>query len=179
MPPEEIRVNAPGPNGNGFSLDLREKKLGLTGPNVALLLLIILIGAVAYLRTGTIDKTMKAGQEQIAGTEDRVHKRVDQLFLRIDKLIDDMQAQNLLLNANNAKVTTGQHELRVHLDEGMLRQNDLLHTKIGAFEKYIETWFSEVGKRMEILDFNIKHPDRALPLRGFQPGDDRQQERGR
>ena len=45
---EEVRVSSQGPNGNGFSLDLREKKLGLTGPNVALLLLIIIIGVVAW-----------------------------------------------------------------------------------------------------------------------------------
>ena len=62
---DEVRVSSQGPDGNGVQVDLREKKFALTGPNVALLLLICIIGAVAWLRTGTIDKTLKSGQEQL------------------------------------------------------------------------------------------------------------------
>ena len=169
---EEIRVQTPDPEGNGFLLDLTQKKLGLTGPNVALLLLIIIIGGVAWLRTGTIDKTLHAVAAQVASTEDRVQKRVDQLLTRIDKIIDDTQGQNTLLSANNTKITTGQHELRVHLDESMLKQNDLLRTQLDALEQYIEGWFTEVGTRLELLNYNIKNPDKALPLRAPLPRED-------
>ena len=183
---DEVRVNAASPDGNGFSLDLREKKLGLTGPNVALLLLIIIIGAVAYLRTGTIDKTLKAVADQVGQTEDRVHKRVDQLFMRMDKLLDELGAQTILLNTNNAKVTMGQTELRNHLDMALTKQNELvanqtttIDAKVDALEKYVEKWFSEIGTRLEWLDHNIEHPDRRLPLRAPSPHDERQKERGR
>ena len=131
------------------------------------------------MRTGTIDKTLKAVAEQAVQTEDRVHKRVDQLFLRMDKLIDDIHAQDTLLMANNAKVTAGQQELRIHLDEGMLKQNDLLHTKMDALEKYIEAWFTEVGTRLELVNWNIAHPNEALPLRGTKPPEESQPHRGR
>ena len=183
---EDIRVQAPGPNGNGFQLNLSQKKLGLTGPNVALLLLILIIGGVAYLRTGTIDKTMKAGQEQIAGTKDRVHKRVDALFLRMDKLIDDLHGQTTLLNANNAKIAAGQQELRSHVDEVATKQDALLHQQTNAIDskiitltQYIEKWFTEIGTRLELLNFNIQHPDKALPLRAPLPHQEHQPERGR
>jgi hypothetical protein len=184
---EEVRLSTPGPNGgNGFSLDLREKKLGLTGPNVALLMLILIIGGVAYIRTGTIDKTMKAGQEQLAATESRVHQRMSDLFARVDKLLEDVQAQNTLLTANNAKVTEGQDALQIHLDAALRAQDDrvnaqttTIHAKVDTLENYIERWFSEVGQRLEMLNWNIAHPDKALPLRAPLPQEERQPERGR
>ena len=183
---EDIRVSAPGPDGNGFQLDLSQKKLGLTGPNVALLLLIIIIGAVAYLRTGTIDKTMKAGQEQMAATEDRVHKRVDALFIKMDKFIDDVHAQTLLLNANNAKIAAGQQELRSHIDTVATKQGDLVHqqtnaidSKIVTLTQYIEKWFTEIGTRLEWLDHNVANPERRMPLRAPASHEDRHPERGR
>lgn len=184
--PEEMRVQGPGPNGNGFLVDLKERKLGLTGPNVALLLLILIIGGVAYIRTGTIDKTMKAGQEQIAGTEDRVHKRVDALFSRMDKLIDDLAAQNIVLNQNKNEVTSGQADLRNHVTETMHAQAALVHTQTEAIAalvhkqtEYVEKWFTEIGQRLEVLNFNIQHPERTLPLRSPLPPEERQPERGR
>jgi hypothetical protein len=182
---DEVRVSAPGPDGNGFSLDLREKKLGLTGPNVALLLLILIIGGIAYVRTGTVDKTMQAGQAQLIAIEDRFHKRISDLFLRIDKLVDDNQQQTVLLTANNAKVTAGQHELQTHLDTALTKQNELvafqtttIDAKVNTLEKYIEEWFSEVGRRLEIINFNALNPDKALPLRAPPPRDDPHHERG-
>jgi hypothetical protein len=183
---DDVRISSQGPDGNGVKVDLREKKFALTGPNVALLMLILIIGGVAYIRTGTIDTTMRAGQEQLAATEARVQQRVSELFGRIDKLLDDLQEQNVLLAANNAKVTTGQHELRVHVDEGLTKQNDLVHQqttaifeKVTTLEKYIEGWFTEVGERLEMLNWNIAHPDKALPLRAPLPREERQPERGR
>ena len=183
---DDIRVSSTGPNGNGFQLDLAQKKLGLTGPNVALLLLILIIGVVAYLRTGTIDKTLNAGQAQLTATEERVSKRVSDLFGRIDKLVDDMAAQNVLLNMNNAKVTAGQVDLRTHLDTALTKQNELvaiqtttIDTKVTTLEKYIETWFSEIGRRLELLNHNISNPERTLPLRAPLPHEERPQERGR
>jgi hypothetical protein len=184
--PDDVRISSQGPNGNGLSVDLREKKFGITGPNVALLLLICVIAGVAYMRTGTIDKTLKAGQEQLAATEARVQQRVSELFGRIDKLEDDLQEQNTLLAANNAKVTAGQQDLRAHVDEGLSKQNDLVHQqtnaifeKITTLEKYIERWFSEVGERLEMLNWNIAHPEKALPLRAPVPREERPVERGR
>jgi hypothetical protein len=183
---EEVRVSAPGPNGNGFQLDLREKKLGLTGPNVALLMLILIIGAVAYIRTGTIDRTLKAGQEQLAATETRVQGRVGELFGRIDKLLDDLQAQNVFLTANNAKVTAGQQELRAHLDDALAKQTALVHTQTEAIanlllkqNEYVEKWFSDMGTRLEWLDHNIAHPDRRMPLRAPSTYEDQAPERKR
>jgi uncharacterized protein YoxC len=183
---DEVRVSSQGPGGNGVQVDLREKKFALTGPNVALLMLILIIGGVAYIRTGTIDKTMKDGQAQLSATEDRVHKRVSDLFGRVDKLLEDVQVQNTLINANNAKVTAGQQDLRAHVDEGLTKQNDLVHQqtnaifeKVTTLEKYIEGWFSEIGQRLEMVNWNIAHPDKALPLRAPLPHEERQPERGR
>jgi hypothetical protein len=183
---DEVRIQSQGPDGNGLQLDLREKKLGLTGPNVALLLLILIIGGVAWLRTGTIDKTLKGGQEQIAATEGRVHQHVAELFGRIDTLLHDLQQQTVVMNANNAKVTEGQHALRTHLDEALVRQDQLVHRQTEAIEalvkgltQYVEAWFSEMGRRLELLNHNIAHPDKALPLRAPVPREEREPERGR
>jgi hypothetical protein len=201
---DEVRVSSPGPNGNGFSLDLREKKLGLTGPNIALMLLIIIIGYIAWDRTGKLDTTIGAIHNQItagesrlttqmATAETRLHERMESFFGRLNQLSADLQAQNLLLNANNAKVTEGQQILRTHLDEALTRQNDLVHSQTAAIEakmaglatafqtlfadlkQYVETWFSEVGKRFEIHDWNTLNPEKSLPLRApvAPPRDDR------
>jgi hypothetical protein len=194
---DEVRVSTQGSDGNGVLLDLKQRKLGLTGPNVALLMLILIIGGVAYLRTGTIDKTLKASQEQLAATEGRVHARVGELFGRMEKLIADVQEQNVLLTANNAKVTAGQQALQIHLDEALGHQTDLVHQQTTAIDgkvallgtavdkrfdsihKYIEEWFSEIGRRMEWLDHNIANPDRRMPLRAPLPQEEHQPGRGR
>lgn len=183
---DEMRIQSQGPDGNGLQLDLREKKLGLTGPNVALLMLILIIGGVAWLRTGTIDKTLKAGQEQLTATEGRVQQRVSELFGRIDKLLDDLGEQAIILNTNNAKVTTGQQELRNHLDMALTKQNELvavqtttIDAKVDGLERYVEKWFSEIGTRLEWLDHNIEHPDRRLPLRAPSPHEKRPLDQGR
>jgi hypothetical protein len=177
---EEVNISSQGREGNGVSVNLRDKKFALTGPNVALLMLILIIGGVAYIRTGTIDKTMKAGQEQLAATEARVQLRVSDLFGRIDKLIDDLQAQNTLLATNNAKVSAGQQELRSHVDEGLTTQNDLVHQqtnaifeKVTLLEKSLDGRFAEIGQRLEMLNWNITHPEKALPLRAPLPREER------
>jgi uncharacterized protein YoxC len=183
---DEVRVSSQGPGGNGVQVDLRERKFALTGPNVALLLLILIIGGVAYVRTGTIDTTMKAGQAQLAATEDRVQKRVSELFARVDKLLEDVQEHATLLAANNAKVTAGQQDLRAHVDEGLSQQSALVHQqtsaifeKVTTLEQYIEGWFSEIGQRLEMLNWNIAHPEKALPLRAPLPREERQPARER
>jgi uncharacterized protein YoxC len=183
---DDVSISSQGRDGNGVKVDLREKKFALTGPNVALLMLILIIGGVAYIRTGTIDKTMKAGQEQLAATESRVQQRVSELFGRMDKLLDDLQAQNVLLAANNAKVTAGQHDLQAHVDEGLTKQNDMVHQqtnaifeKVATLEKSIDGRFAEIGQRLEMLNWNIVHPEKALPLRAPLPREERHPERER
>ena len=184
---DEVRIQSQGPNGNGVLFDLKEKRLGFTGPNVALMLLIFIIGGVAYLRTGTIDTTLQAGQAQLLATEDRVSKRISELFGRIDQLVDDTHAQNMILTANNAKIMAGQHELRTHFDEALVRQDTLLHQQTGAIDvkmvtlkEYVEGWFTEMAKRDEVHNHNTLHPDRALPLRSPLPPDEHPpRERGR
>ena len=61
-----------------------------------------------------------------------------------------------------------------------MRQDTLVHTQTAAVEalvkgltQYVETWFSEVGRRLELLNWNIAHPDKALPLRAPVPHDER------
>lgn len=186
MADEQMRIQAPGSNGNGLQVDWTQKKFGLTGPNVALLLLILLIGGIAYLRTGTVDKTMQAGQAQLAGMEDRIQKRMDALLGRIDTLMADLHAQTLVLTTNNAKVTAGQQELQAHIDQALERQTALVHTQTEAIAalvhkqtEYIEAWFSEIGARLEWLDHNVANPDRRLPLRAPSSHEERQKERSR
>lgn len=194
---EEIRVSSQGPDGNGVQVDLREKKFALTGPNVALLLLICLVGVVAYLRTGKLDDTIKAGQAQLATMEDRTHKRISELFGRIDKMIDDAQAQNAILTTNNMKVTEGQHAMQQVIvaevqrrsdkieaamhdqDERLREQTTVLESKFTTLTQYIEAWFSEMGRRQELMNFNALNPEKALPLRAPPPQDERHPERGR
>lgn len=194
---EEIRVSSQGPDGNGVQVDLREKKFALTGPNVALLLLILIVGWVAWDRTGKVDNTLKAGQEQLAATEDRVHKRVSELFGRMDKMLDDQQTQNVLLTTNNTKITEGQHTLQQVVtaeiqrrsdkieaamheqDERLRAQTAAIDSKFATLTQYVEGWFSEMGRRQELMNHNVLNPDNALPLRAPVPEEERQRERGR
>jgi phage-related tail protein len=194
---DEIRMQTPGQGGNGFLFDLKEKKLGLTGPNVALLLLIIGMLGVGWLRTGKIDDTLKTIPAQIAATETRVSQRVETLFARIDKVIEDVQEQNTVLNANNGKLVTALHNLQAHTDEGLAKQNELVHSQtqaiavlletvthsltdgFAAARRYTEDWFSEMGRRQELMNFNALNPEKALPLRAPHPDEERHQERGR
>lgn len=172
-------------NGNGLQLDLSQKKLGITGPHVALLLLIIIIGAVAYIRTGTLDKTLHAGQEQLAATEVRVHGRVSELLGRVDKLLEELQAQNLLLATHQAKLLVQLHEERTHADterqtQSLLlqRQTETLATQVQRFEHSLHRWLTELGTRVEIMNHNLLHPDRPLHFRNPVPPEAPQPEPG-
>jgi hypothetical protein len=207
MMADDLRVSAPGPEGNGFSLDLTQRKLGLTGPNVALMLLIIGILYVAWDRSGKLKDIVGTGHVQMLEAEARLthllqeaevrtHARVETLFARVNKLDDDLQAQNLLLGANNSKVIELLHAAQNHEDEGRQAQTKLVHEQTEAIrllvEKvmtdirdgqheeraYTEAWFTTVGERMEIMNHNTLHPDRALPLRTTVRPDERQPERG-
>jgi hypothetical protein len=189
---EETREPGQRPNGNGLQLDLHAKKFGLTGPNVALLLLILIIGGVAYLRTGTIDKTLKAGQEQLAGADGRWDARINALFGRLDTLRDDLQDTRSLLAANMTKLIEVLHAQQLHEDEGRQVQTELVHSQTeairGLVEKvattlqdafqemrgYVQAWFSEMGRRQETLNWNIANPAKTLPLSATPPRDEGQ-----
>jgi hypothetical protein len=201
---DNVRIEGQTPNGNGFLVDLKERKLGLTGPNIIAMLLLLIIGYIAWDRTGKLATVTQALREQIATGEARVtkkietaetqlHSRMESFFNRQNILDEKIEAQNLLLTQNNARVTEGQHALQAHLDNALAKQNDIVHSQTEAidikiaglatafqtlitdFKQYVEAWFSEVGKRFEIHDWNTLNPEKSLPLRApiTPPRDDR------
>jgi hypothetical protein len=108
------------------------------------------------------------------------------LFLGQTRGQDMLTVMAQQLNDNNAKITAGQHELRVHIDTAFAHQSEIVQTQTQAIEvllqtlhRYIEEWFSDMGRRQELLNWNIAHPDRALPLRGPAPPEEREPPRGR
>ena len=157
----DISGSVRGPNGE--QLQLRVGTKSVSGNMLGVVAVLIVAGA--FLGGAVVTKILFLGQ-----MEGR-------------QILGHMQE---LLTTNNAKVTTGQHELRNHIDAALVRQDTLVHQQTGAidakleaFKQYVEGWFTEVGTRMEILNHNIAHPERVLPLRAPLPREDYHPERGR
>jgi hypothetical protein len=158
---EEIRASATGPNGEQFNVNLRERTIGISVKDLLPILVVIgaFVGGIVLAKI---------------------------LFLGQTRGQDMLTAIAQQLNENNAKITAGQHELRMHVETAFTKQSELVHTQTQAIEvllqtlqRYIEEWFSEMGRRQELMNFNALHPEKALPLRGPVPSEEREPPRGR
>ena len=158
---DDIHVTGPGPNGERLEVNLKNRSIGLTTKDLVPILVVLGAFAGGILAA----KVLFLGQE------------------RGHQLLGEITAQ---LHAHTAMVTAGQQDLRTHLDESLMRHNDLvqtqtqaIHTKVDTLEAYLEAWFRDLGHRLEILNFNLQHPDRTLPLRAPLPEEERRPDRGR
>jgi uncharacterized protein HemX len=146
-----------GPNGETVALRIGNKSLGgnVLGVVAVLLVLGAALGGAVIAKILFLGQT--TGHETLADIKD-------------------------LLQQNTQAVTNGQHELRIHMDEALAKQNELLHQqtvtidkRTEGLEKYIEGRFDEMGERQERMNFNTLNPERALPLRGPPPPAQRQE----
>jgi uncharacterized protein HemX len=155
MADDQVSGTVRGPNGETVALRIGNKSLGgnVLGVVAVLLVLGAALGGAVIAKILFLGQT--TGQATLADIKD-------------------------LLQRNNKTVTDGQHELRIHMDEALAKQNDLVHQqtitieqRTERLEKYIEGRFDEMGERQERMNFNTLNPERALPLRGPPPPEQR------
>jgi hypothetical protein len=98
--PDEVQGSVTGGNGK-VELKVGDKSLGIGGKDIVLIIFIILVGAMSYVRTLTLDRGMtelKTGQVTLAA---EMHKQNDLVASQTAELRADMEKQNVLLNTNN------------------------------------------------------------------------------
>ena len=168
MPPDETRLNVPAGNGERLELRVGSKSLGFTTKDLVSVLLVVVMGIGFYLTV-----------ESLTDRLDRSAHNQDLGFQKLEKLLD-------VMHTNQAAMLAGLRENRditgsrlTTQDERLNHQTSVLNTKIDTLENYIEEWFTEMGKRQELLNHNILHPDRALPLRSPLAPEEQQPSRGR
>jgi len=151
--PNEVNVTGPGPNGERMEVSLKERAIKFNTSNLAFILVIVGAFAGGLLAAKILFLGQTRGHELLAG----------------------ITAQ---LNANNAKIVELMQAQQLHEDEGRRAQTALVHGQTESIrallEKltgYIEQWFTEMGRRQELMNYNALNPDRALPLRGPVPSE--------
>jgi hypothetical protein len=165
---EETQLNIPAGNGERLELRVGSKSLGFTTKDLVSVLLVVVMGVGFYLTVQSMtDRLDRGAHNQDVG------------FQKLEKLLDVMHTNQAAMLAglqSNREVTGSKLDAQ---DERLHHQTSVINTKVDTLEKYIEEWFTEMGRRQEMMNFNVLHPDKALPLRAPSPHEERQPERGR
>jgi hypothetical protein len=158
---DEVNVSAPGPNGERMEVSLKERAIKFNTSNLAFILVIVGAFAGGLLAAKILFLGQTRGQELLMG----------------------LTAQ---LNTNHARLVEVLQAQQAHEDEGRRAQTELVHGQTEAIRallekltSYIEHWFTDMGRRQEIMNHNVLNPERALPLRGPVPQEESPPVRGR
>lgn len=166
---DEVRAQIPtGPNGERMAIQIGTKSVAITSRDIVSVLLVLVMGIGFYLTVNSLTQNQERG-----------FQRQDLGFQKLEKILD-------VLHTNQTAMLAALQQNRDVTGSRLDKQNDLLHEQTEAFDhkivrltEYIEAWFSEMGRRQELMNHNALHPDKALPLRAPPPAEDHPPARGR
>lgn len=92
---EDVHITAPGGNGERLELRVGSKAFGLSAKDLLPILLLLLVGVMAYYRTKTIDTDLQA------------------LGTRQEVIRSELREQNALVQAQTQELRTELHEQNV------------------------------------------------------------------
>jgi Tfp pilus assembly protein PilO len=151
---DDVQVQSQGPSGNGFSLDLKQRSLGITGPIVIPVLCLLLLGVLGWLRSKDLNEQLKAlgaRQEQIR-TELREQNTL--VAAQTEALRGELREQNAILHAQSDEV---RNEFRA--------QNRTMADQAVTAQQALVAQMQGVAERLSILSYNMnKPPEDRLPL---------------
>jgi len=113
---DEINASVPtGPNGEKLTLNLKERSLGLSTKDLLPVLLLLLLGVMAYFRTQTIDANLKTIASQLQA-----------LYGHQDTIRDQLQEQNKGVQAQTDELRTELREQNRFVAEKFSQVHDWL-----------------------------------------------------
>jgi hypothetical protein len=164
---DDIQVQSQG-GGNGFSVDLKQRQLGITGPIVIPVICLLLLGVLGWIRSKDLNENLKAlgaRQEQIR-TELREQNTLG--TSQTETLRSELREQNAILHAQSEEF---RNEFRA--------QNRTLAEQAVTAQQSLHAQMQKLAERLSILSYNLgRPPEDRLPL-DVPPAQLPQPERGR
>jgi hypothetical protein len=105
---DEVQVQSQGPGGNGFSVDLKQRSLGITGPIVIPVVTLLLVGALGWIRSRDLKDSLEKTNTELRAIQTLVLAQVDQLralHLAHRDLLNEQHKETLERLRDNRDVT--------------------------------------------------------------------------
>ena len=151
---DDIQVQSQGGGGNGFSVDLKQRSLGITGPIVIPVICLLLLGVLGWIRSKDLNEHLKAlgaRQEQIR-TELREQNAL--AAAQTEALRGELREQNAMMHAQSDEF---RNEFRA--------QNRTMADQAVQAQQALAVQMQGVAERLSILSYNLdKPPGERLPL---------------
>jgi hypothetical protein len=151
---DDIQVQSQGSGGNGFSVDLKQRSLGITGPIVIPVICLLLLGVLGWIRSKDLNEHLKAlgaRQEQIR-TELREQNAL--AAAQTEALRGELRAQNTLLHAQSEEF---RNEFRA--------QNRAMAEQAVTAQHALAVQMQGLAERLDVHDYNMsREPGDRLPL---------------
>ena len=147
---DEVQVQSQGPGGNGFSVDLKQRSLGITGPIVIPVVTLLLVGALGWIRSRDLKDSLEATNthlQQLYDRQDRFRQELQTLFLT---QVDQLRALHLA----HKELLAQQHTETLE----RLRENrDVTGAKLDEQNKLLGEQTKEVRQHHAIIIWNQRH----------------------
>jgi len=151
---DEVQVQSQGSGGNGFSVDLKQRSLGITGPIVIPVICLLLLGVLGWIRSRDLNEHLKAlgtRQEQIR-TELREQNTL--VGAQTEALRSELREQNALMHAQSDEF---RNEFRL--------QNRTMAEQAVPAQQALAVQVQGLAERLSILSYNLDNPPgERLPL---------------
>jgi Tfp pilus assembly protein PilO len=151
---DDIQVQSQGGGGNGFSVDLKQRSLGITGPIVIPVICLLLLGVLGWIRSKDLNEHLKAlgaRQEQIR-TELREQNALG--AAQTEALRGELREQNAILHAQSEEM---RNEFRA--------QNRTMADQAVTAQQALAVQMQGLAERLSILSYNLgRPPEDRLPL---------------
>jgi hypothetical protein len=151
---DDIQVQSQGSGGNGFSVDLKQRSLGITGPIVIPVICLLLLGVLGWIRSKDLNEHLKAlgtRQEQIR-TELREQNAL--AAAQTETLRGELREQNAILHAQSEEF---RNEFRL--------QNRTMADQAVTAQQALAVQMQRLAERLDVHDYNQgKEPGDRLPL---------------
>jgi len=151
---DDIQVQSQGQGGNGFSVDLKQRSLGITGPIVIPVLCLLLLGVLGWMRSKDLNENLKAlgaRQEQIR-TELREQNTLG--AAQTEALRGELREQNAILHAQSEEM---RNEFRA--------QNRTMADQAVQAQQSLKVQMQGLAERLDVHDYNMsREPGDRLPL---------------
>jgi hypothetical protein len=151
---DDIQVQSQGGGGNGFSVDLKQRQLGITGPIVIPVICLLLLGVLGWIRSKDLNENLKAlgaRQEQIR-TELREQNALG--AAQTEALRGELREQNALVHAQSEEF---RNEFRA--------QNRTMAEQAVQAQQALAVQMQGLAERLDVHEYNQdREPGDRLPL---------------
>jgi hypothetical protein len=156
---DDIQVQSQGPGqGNGFSVDLKQRSMGITGPIVIPVVALLLVGTIGWIRSRDLKDSLdatNASLQQLATRQETYQQALQTLVLaQVDQL--------RTLHLAHKDLLTEQHKEWL----AQLRENrDVTGAKLDQQNELLAEQTLEMRKQHAIIIWNQRHePGEHLSL---------------